>query len=138
GNAPRPRAQTTSAASDGFLGMRSLGIGGGGAFGGGGLGGGGGSASSRLANVAETPELLAAVAALPPADADPEIDLERESAADPNFGLRRFLRPYRWPLGLGLALVVLDAIASLLGPVLIRSGLDHGVVDRSRGALWLA
>ena len=136
GLAPRPRATTVGAASDGFLGMRALGVGGGGNPFGGGLGG--ASASGRLAHVAETPELLAAVAALPPADADPEVDLARESGADPEFGLRRFLRPYRRALGFGLALVVLDAIASLVGPVLIRSGLDRGVVDGSRSALWLA
>ncbi len=134
GSAPRTRAKTVSAASDGFLGMRALGVGGGGNP----MGGGGASASSRLANVAETPELLAAVAALPPADADPDIDLAQESRPDPDFGLRPFLRPYRRALGFGLALVVLDAIASLVGPVLIRSGLDHGVVDGSRSALWVA
>ena len=51
-------------------------MGGGGA---GGMGAMGGSASSRLALVAETPELRAAVDALPPADDDPEIDVAAET-----------------------------------------------------------
>jgi ATP-binding cassette subfamily B protein len=40
------------------------------------------------------------------------------------------------PLALGLALVVLDALAALAGPALVRAGLDRGVVAGSRGALW--
>ncbi|MGI9023292.1 MAG: ABC transporter ATP-binding protein, partial [Acidimicrobiales bacterium] len=35
-----------------------------------------------------------------------------------------------------LALVVLDALATLAGPALVRAGVDRGVVAGSRGALW--
>src|SRR5205085_12459861 len=42
----------------------------------------------------------------------------------------------RPPLSLGLALVVLDAVAALAGPALVRAGLDRGVVAGSAGALW--
>jgi ATP-binding cassette subfamily B protein len=128
-SAPRARA-LAGAVSDGMLGMHAFGIGG--RLSGGGGGGGG----SRLAMVAETPELLQAVADLPAADDDPHVDIERESEADHRFSLGRFLRPYRGPLLWGLVLVVLDAVASLLGPVLIRSGLDRGVVHGSEAALW--
>ncbi len=139
GAAPRARAATMAAsASDGFIGMRALGVSGGGHGFAGGMGGIGGSAGARLANVAETPELLAAVGALPDAEDDPDVDLARETRPDHEFGLRRFLRPYRRPLAAGLVLVMLDAVATLAGPALIRSGLDRGVVDRSQAALWVA
>ncbi|MFN2504056.1 MAG: ABC transporter ATP-binding protein [Acidimicrobiales bacterium] len=116
---------------EGMLGMHAMGVGGGG--GGGGMGGG---AASRLALVTETPELREAVAALPPATDDPGVDAGRESEPDPDFRLGRFLRPYRRALAGGLVLVVLDALASLAGPALVRAGIDRGVVDGSRAALW--
>ncbi|MGH9227046.1 MAG: ABC transporter ATP-binding protein, partial [Acidimicrobiales bacterium] len=127
------RAKATAApASDGMLGMRALGMGGHGM----GPGSRGVDMGSRLAMVAETPALRAAVAALPAADEAPGVDVVRESRADPDFSLRRFLRPYRRALGLGMALVVLDAIATLAGPALIRFGLDRGVVGGSQSLLW--
>ncbi|MGH9278059.1 MAG: ABC transporter transmembrane domain-containing protein, partial [Acidimicrobiales bacterium] len=141
GSAPRARAQAMAAATDGFIGMRAMGIGGGGGMGGGGMGGMGamgGAASSRLALVAETPELMAAVDALPEADDDPEVDVAAEARPDPDFSLGRFLRPYRKPLAWGLVLVALDAVCSLLGPALIGWGLDEGVVRGSLGLLWVA
>ncbi len=100
--------------------------------GGGGMGGGG----DRMAMMSATPELLAAVAALPPAVDRPEVDVAQESRPGPEFSLARFLRPYRVPLALGLVLVVVDALAALAGPALVRTGLDRGVVARSTGALW--
>jgi ATP-binding cassette subfamily B protein len=120
------------------------GSGGGGAWatvggwgGGGGMGGGPGM-RSQLA-LAPTPELLAQVAALPPADDDPDIDDEAEAAAPAErFRLRRFLRPYRRPLLIGFAMVVLDALLSLAGPFLVSQGVNHGVVDGSAKALWIA
>jgi ATP-binding cassette subfamily B protein len=101
--------------------------------GGGGMRGPGGD---RMAMVSATPELLAAVDALPPADDVPGVDVARESARDREFTLGRFLRPYRVALALGLALVVLDALAALAGPALVRAGLDRGVVVGSQGTLW--
>ena len=101
-------------------------------------GGGGGAAGGGMA-LAATPELLAALAALPPADDDPDVDVAQEAAADPGaFGLRRFVRPYRRWLGLGLGLVVLDTVLTLLGPFLVRRGIDHGVLAGDEGALWIA
>ncbi len=99
---------------------------------------GGGHPGSSWAALAATPELLANVAALAPADDVPDIDLSEQAAWDRSFTLRRFLRPFRGPLALGLVLVVVDAVATLAGPLLIRSGLDGGVEHGSLDALWVA
>jgi ATP-binding cassette subfamily B protein len=110
------------------------GFGGGGGGGGGGVGGGGWGAMP----LAATPELLAAVAALPPADDDPKVDMAVEGATDEPFALSRFARPYRAPLVLGLLLVVLDTLFTLAGPVFVRHGIDQGITRGSQGALWAA
>ncbi|HTJ74877.1 MAG TPA: ABC transporter ATP-binding protein [Acidimicrobiales bacterium] len=98
--------------------------------------GGGRGGSGAFGPAVATPELLAAVDALPPPVDRPEVDVDREAEPDPDFTLGGFLRPYRLPLALGLALVVLDALAALAGPALVRAGLDRGVVAHSEGALW--
>ncbi|HEX3621750.1 MAG TPA: ABC transporter ATP-binding protein [Acidimicrobiales bacterium] len=109
-------------------------------WGGGGRGGGGGGRMSGggggMGMITATPELLASVAALPPPVDAPEVDVAQEADPDPHFSLGRFLRPYRVPLALGLVLVVLDALAALAGPALVRSGLDQGVAGGSQRALW--
>ncbi len=97
------------------------------------MGGGGGIGGGM---VAETPELLAALAALPAAEDRPEVDVVEEARPDPDFTLGRFIKPYRIPLALGLVLVVLDALATLAGPALVRTGIDRGVVAGSASALW--
>ncbi|MBO0843943.1 MAG: ABC transporter ATP-binding protein [Nocardioides sp.] len=99
-----------------------------------GLGGGG---SWRL-NLAPTPELLARVAALPPVRDRFEPDLERATAPDPQFSMRRLVHEFRWSFGLGLLLVVLDAVAGLAGPYLVKIGVDHGVQAGSEQVLWAA
>ena len=101
-----------------------------------GAGGGGHFGGDRMAMVSATPQLLAAVDALPPATDSPLVDVRREAMPDPGFTLARFLTPYRRPLALGLLLVVLDAVAALAGPALVRNGLDRGVVAGSERALW--
>ena len=52
--------------------------------------------------------------------------------------MRRFVRPYRVALASGLGLVVVDTVLTLLGPFLVRRGIDHGVVRGDEGALWIA
>jgi len=108
---------------------------GGGGGGGGGWGGaaGGGMVGSFLA---PTPELLEKVAKLPPATDEHEVDVDREGAYDPSFTLRRFTRPFRRPLTIGLFLVVLDTLFTLAGPKLIQIGVDSGVQHHSTQALW--
>ncbi|HEX2118548.1 MAG TPA: ABC transporter ATP-binding protein, partial [Acidimicrobiales bacterium] len=122
---PAPRARAAAGGGGGWWG--------GGGGGGGGMRGGGGDA---MGMVSATPDLLAKVGALPPVSDRPEVDVARECRPDPDFTLGRFLRPYRLPLALGLVLVVLDALAALAGPALVRAGLDRGVVEGSSRALW--
>ncbi|MGA2530182.1 MAG: ABC transporter ATP-binding protein [Acidimicrobiales bacterium] len=89
-------------------------------------------------NLAPTPELLARVAALRPVRDFPTIDLEKETRHQRHFGLRKLLSEYRGPLGLGLGLVALDALASLAGPVLVKEGIDKGVATGSTAVVLFA
>jgi ATP-binding cassette subfamily B protein len=109
-------------------------------FGGGGGGGGGGAAAFAAMGgaLAPTPELLARVDALPPATNDPHVDVDDAARPAPTFRFLRFLRPYRAALILGLGLVTVDAICTLLGPALVRAGVDRGVVNESTSALFVA
>jgi ATP-binding cassette, subfamily B, bacterial len=90
---------------------------------------------AALAGLPATDDLLALVAALPPATATPDVDEAAARAADPEFTLRRLLRPLRWPLLLSLGLVALDALAGLILPVLTRAGIDHGVRHAAFGVV---
>lgn len=100
--------------------------------------GGGPGFAGALAGVPATPEMLDKVAALPPADDTPGIDEERAAAAESAYGLRHLLRGFRGPLLLSLLLVVIDAVAGLLLPVLVRHGIDEGVQQAALGAVWAA
>ncbi len=100
-------------------------------------GGGPGSDSARLGSlVTESPELLAAVAALPPLTGEPEVDLAQQTAPNSHFTMGAVFRPFARPLALGVLLVVIDALASLAGPALIRFGVDHGVARDSMAVLY--
>ena len=77
---------------------------------GGGGGGGGNWMGGMGGSLAPTPELLAQVDALPPATADPRIDVAVESRPAPDFRFLRFIQRYRGGLSLGLLLVALDAV----------------------------
>ncbi len=101
-----------------------------------GLGRSGGGGWRR--NLAPTPELLARVARLRPVRDAAEVDLAAESAPLPGFTLPRLLRGFRRPLLLGLLLVVLDALAALAGPVLVKTGIDNGVSAGSTAVLFAA
>ncbi len=78
----------------------------------------GGLGASILGGVGPTPELLAAVAALPPATAQPDIRGADPTAPDPDFRLRRLLRPVLGGLSLTAILVGLDALATVAFPAL--------------------
>ncbi|HWF81077.1 MAG TPA: ABC transporter ATP-binding protein [Streptosporangiaceae bacterium] len=80
-----------------------------------------------LAGLPPTPELLAKVAALPPANDRPDVDQAFARAADSRFSLRRLLRPFAVALVAGLILDGLDAIAGVALPWLMRGGIDHGI-----------
>jgi ATP-binding cassette subfamily B protein len=100
-----------------------------------GLGGGGGG--WRL-NLAPTPELLARVAALRPIKDHVDIDVAVESKLDRRFDLLHLLGQFRRPLLGGLVLVVLDALASLAGPILVKTGIDSGVQKGSLAVVLVA
>ncbi|MFD3731218.1 ABC transporter ATP-binding protein [Streptomyces sp. NPDC058632] len=93
---------------------------------------------TALAGSPATPELLAQVAALPPADDVPDVDERRAVQPEESYGLRRLLRGFRTPLLISLGLVAVDAGAGLLLPVLIRHGIDDGVTQAALGAVWAA
>ncbi len=108
-------------------------------FGGPSLGAGlGRGAGGWRLSLAPTPELLARVAALPPTRDHARVDVDAESRRLHHVTLREVLREFHWPLLLGLALVVLDALTGLAGPVLVRTGLDDGVAHGSRAVLGWA
>ncbi|MFD7441376.1 ABC transporter ATP-binding protein [Streptomyces sp. NPDC059909] len=85
-----------------------------------------------------TPELLAQVAALPPATDTPQVDEARAVRAEEAYGLRQLLRGFGPPLLVSLLLVAMDAGMGLLLPVLIRHGIDDGVEKVALGAVWAA
>ncbi|MEU9251326.1 ABC transporter ATP-binding protein [Streptomyces sp. NPDC048270] len=85
-----------------------------------------------------TPELLAQVAALPPADDQPDVDETRAAAAEQSYGLRRLLGGFWAPLAVSLGLVAVDAGSGLLLPIMIRHGIDQGVEKAALGAVWAA
>jgi ATP-binding cassette subfamily B protein len=100
----------------------------------GGMGGGMGAAG----NMAPTPELLAAVEALPPATEEPRIRGEDPTAPDPDFRLARLLRPVRALLLVGVSLVALDALGTLALPAVTRMAVDGGITAGAPGVLVTA
>jgi len=84
-----------------------------------------------------TPELLASVATLPPATDEPELPGVDLRAPDPRFRLAALLRPVRWGLLVALVLVALDAMATVVLPALIRSGVDNGVSVHQLSQVWV-
>jgi ATP-binding cassette subfamily B protein len=97
-------------------------------------GGGGGPrdlGGARAAFVAETPELLARVAALPPLEGDPNVDLDALTKPRASFSVAEFLRAFRASLLFGLALVVVDALTTLCAPLLIGRGVDRAIIQHS-------
>jgi ATP-binding cassette subfamily B protein len=91
-----------------------------------------------LAGTPATPELLAQVDALPPADGTPDVDEARAVRAEESYGLKRLLHGFGLPLLVSLGLVAVDAGMGLLLPVLIRHGIDSGVGEAALGAVWAA
>ncbi|MFD7227963.1 ABC transporter ATP-binding protein [Streptomyces sp. NPDC059881] len=85
-----------------------------------------------------TPELLAQVAALPPAEDTPQVDEARAVMREESYGLRRLLGGFGLPLLFSLLLVAIDAGMGLLLPVLIRHGIDQGVERAVMTAVWAA
>jgi ATP-binding cassette subfamily B protein len=91
------------------------------------ISGGHGHMGGTFESLPPSPELLARVAALPPARDLPDVDIVQARAADRRFTLRRLLKPIAAALVIGLILDGLDAVAGLALPALVRGGIDHGV-----------
>ncbi|MBS1892758.1 MAG: ABC transporter ATP-binding protein [Actinobacteria bacterium] len=106
---------------------------------GGGLGKPGGVRGGAMGkSLAPTPQLLTQVAKLRPVRDRADVDLDREARHVRGFTLRKLLSEFRAPLLLGLVLVVLDALAAIAGPVLVKNGIDEGVAAGSQSALFVA
>jgi ATP-binding cassette, subfamily B, bacterial len=100
-------------------------------------GGPGGGYQGAIASAPPSPQLLAQVAALPPARDVPQVDQASARAGDRHFTLRRLLRPLAIAMLVGLILDGLDALATLALPALIRNGIDNGVEGKAFGAVLL-
>ncbi len=105
---------------------------------GGGGGGMRGGAGHMGASMVATPELLAAVAALPPARDKPDVTVGELDVVEPTFSCWGFVRRWRRLLGLGIGLVVIDSVTNLLGPTVVRFGVDRGIEPGRTGMLWAA
>jgi ATP-binding cassette subfamily B protein len=97
-----------------------------------GRGGGGGGApmDGMIGSVPPSPELLAMVDALPPANDKPKVAIGRARAGDSNFTLGKLLKPVAIALIAGLVLNGLDTAANLALPALVRGGINNGVEAR--------
>ncbi|MGH3612538.1 MAG: ABC transporter ATP-binding protein, partial [Pseudonocardia sp.] len=102
---------------------------------GGGMGGGG---SAMVGGLPATAELVAAVAALPPAQEEPRLGGEAPTAPDPGFRLRRLLAPVRGLIALTMALVCLDALSTLAFPTVARYAVDGGITASAPEVLLIA
>ncbi|HTZ45107.1 MAG TPA: ABC transporter ATP-binding protein, partial [Jatrophihabitans sp.] len=98
-------------------------------------GGPGGGGAGFLDGVPATPELLAKVAALPPATDQPAVDEAVARAGDPRFALGRLLRPVRAVFAAGIVLIGLDTVLQLLVPSLVRAGVDRGIEQHRMAVL---
>lgn len=99
---------------------------------------GGGGAAGWAGGISATPELLESVAKLPPATETPRLRDDDPTAPDPAFRLSSLLRPVRWLLVLGVALMTADALATLALPSIARIAVDDGIADGATRVLLLA
>jgi ATP-binding cassette subfamily B protein len=97
----------------------------------GGMGGGAGAGWIGPAS----PELLASVEALPPIRDRSNVVVDEQVADRGGLHFRTFIARWRRELLFGLTLVVLDALATLAVPVLVRAGIDRGVTAASLSVL---
>ncbi|NGO06257.1 ABC transporter ATP-binding protein [Streptomyces sp. HC44] len=95
--------------------------------------------TSTLAGLATvSPTLLQAVERLPELRGEPDIDLAEAVAPHDQFTMGSVFRSFTKPLLLASAMVVVDAVSWIATPVLIRLGIDHGVLQSSHRTLaWI-
>lgn len=99
---------------------------------------GAGHIAGALGAVASTPEVEAAVRALPPADETPSVDSSELRKPEPNFRLARILRPVRALLATVVVCLALDSLATIAFPSIVRYAIDHGVLPGQVSTLWWA
>ena len=92
------------------------------------------SGADMLSAIPATPELLAKIEALPPANDRPDVPDSLSHAADPQFGLASLVGPVRRVMLIGFGLVGLDTLLQLLAPALFRTGIDQGVTTTTAGS----
>ncbi len=103
----------------------------------GGRGGGGGGIGSALGSMPATPELMAEVDALPPADEHPRVDVAAARGEDRTFSLRALLAPVRWLLAVAVIAIGLDTLVGLAFPSLARAVID-AATSADEATLWWA
>ncbi len=96
------------------------------------------AANAPLSGNPPTPQLAARLAALPAADDRPRVDEAVEGRRSERFTLAGFIRPWRSVLLGGLVFVLADAGLTLTGPLLVRHGVDAGMLGGSRTALLVS
>lgn len=97
-----------------------------------------GDVTGRLPVILQVNQAQAArIAALPTWNDDPKVDLRAESLRRDPFTLLSFIKPYRYGLMVGLALVVIEVLVSLVNPLVIREGVNLGMLGKSVPALLL-
>ncbi|HKD98776.1 MAG TPA: ABC transporter ATP-binding protein [Micromonosporaceae bacterium] len=91
--------------------------------------------SGAMAGLPADEKMRDRIAALPPSADRPDVDEAWVRAPDPGFTLGRLVRPMAWPLFVAMLLVAADAAATLVLPVLTRTGVDDGVTRGSLAAV---
>ena len=83
-----------------------------------------GGRSGALGSLPATEEIRTAVAALPPADEPPRVDVAAARRHRPSFSLRQILRPVRLLLALVVVTIAVETVIGLVFPALARTVLD--------------
>ncbi|MFD3461456.1 ABC transporter ATP-binding protein [Nocardia fluminea] len=95
------------------------------------------SMASASNDLSETPQLRAAVDALPPATEEPALPGDLR-APQPGFGLRALLRPVRGLVCVVVLLLIVDALVGVAFPPLVRYAIDTGVTAGDDTALLVS
>jgi ATP-binding cassette, subfamily B, bacterial len=90
-----------------------------------------GRVGGMLGSVPPSPELIAAVNAMPPGRDEPKVSVAEARTADYHFTLRKLLRSIAPTLVVALVLDALFAAGNLFLPILVRNGVDNGVQAKS-------
>ncbi|MHA7987484.1 ABC transporter ATP-binding protein [Rathayibacter sp. CAU 1779] len=84
-----------------------------------------------LLDLSTSPAVKARIAALPEFHDEPGVDMHAESKNREPFRLGRFLRPYGKGFAVGLVFVVIQVLIGLVNPLIIRQGVDAGMLGKS-------